>query len=156
MPSSTVFTLNIERDDDGFSDEIYYLIRDFVQPKSTLTLEATTRYLKDLLPHRDQDSDEVWSFGETCIEIAQQIPYQHPSQLKLVGLLEHLGKSLKFGLVDEGTEVSYSSPLTSLLHILCLRSEKNKPVWYIPFPRLGQSLKEALDGNLHIHWNDLF
>jgi len=71
------------------SDNTFHLLRGFPQPDTALILESTAQSILDLLAEKDPQSTEIWSFGEICIELAEQIPYHHPSQLKLVALLEY-------------------------------------------------------------------
>ena len=80
-------------------DKTFALLRDFLQPESILTLEFTARSIEDLLPEKAPLSTEIWIFGETCVDIAEQIPYHHPSHLKLAALLEYLANSPKLGQV---------------------------------------------------------
>ena len=79
-------------------DQTFDLLQDFLQPDTTLTMETTAQSVLTILGEQVPHSDEVWSFGEMCIEVAEQIPYYHPSQLKLVDLLEHLGSFMRLGV----------------------------------------------------------
>jgi hypothetical protein len=76
-------------------DKVFIILRDFLQPDSTLSVESATQSILDLLPENAPLSDEIWSFGEVCFELAEQIPYYHPSQLKFARLLEYIGRSTK-------------------------------------------------------------
>ncbi|TGJ83060.1 hypothetical protein E0Z10_g5705 [Xylaria hypoxylon] len=49
-----------------------------------------------MLPE-DPSSTKTWEVGELCLELAEQIPYNHPSHVKLARLLEHIGPSVKLG-----------------------------------------------------------
>ncbi|KAI9749597.1 MAG: 1,3-beta-glucanosyltransferase gas1 [Chaenotheca gracillima] len=102
-------------EDDIFTEKSFNLLHDFLQPTTTLTLESTADSILEVLSSCDPEGLEVWDFGETCIMLAEQIPYHHPSQLKLVRLLEYLGKpnSLEHGVFR--------------------------------YQRLGESLRESLD-----------
>ena len=84
---------------DPIPDKIFSLLREFLQPQSRRTLESVARLIIETLPDKAPQSREVWAFGESCIEIAEQIPYSHPSQLKLAGLIEYLANSVKLGQV---------------------------------------------------------
>lgn len=102
MTKSTTYLLDLKLEDSPsgpIPDKYFELLRDYLQPDSTLTMESVARSLEDLLPENAPQSPEVFGFGETCIEVAEQIPYQHPSQLKFVGLLEYLANSPKLGRV---------------------------------------------------------
>lgn len=72
------------------------ILRDFLQPDSKTSLESAVKSLLVLIPTNASGYAEVCSFGEMCVEIAEQIPYNHPSQLKLVQLLHYLSQSPKF------------------------------------------------------------
>lgn len=93
----SALSLRIEGPDDPLAYQTLHILQDFLQPSSRLTIKDTAHSILALLPKNAPYSTEIWSFGETCIEIAEQIPYDHPSQLKLAALFEELGKSSKFG-----------------------------------------------------------
>lgn len=93
----TMYSLDLKQEDPlgvPTTDKIFALLRDFLQPDSTLTLEFTATSIEDLLPAKAPLSEEIADFGDSCIEVAEQIPYLHTSQLKLAGLLEYLSNSL--------------------------------------------------------------
>ena len=92
--------LKIEVPTDILTHETFDILCEYLQPDTALTLASTTQSILDLLPEKAPHSTEVWSFGDTCIEVAEQIPYHHPSQLKLVGLLKYPGKSTKLGQIS--------------------------------------------------------
>lgn len=80
----------------SYSDsEVFYILGEFLQPDTTLTFCSVVDAISKLLPNDAPLSNEVWSFGVICVELAQQIPYSHSSQQKLARLLEHLAKSEK-------------------------------------------------------------
>lgn len=109
MTAPTMYSLDLKMEDppgDAIPDQTFALLRDFLQPDSTLTLEFTARSIENLLPGKAPLSTEVWDFGESCIEVAEQIPYHHPSQLKLAELLEYLANSPKLGQAHT-SKVSY-------------------------------------------------
>ena len=81
--------------DDPFTFKVFSLLSDHLQPDTTSTQQSTAKALLDLLPDGKPESSDIWSFGETCIDLAEQIPYHHPSQLKLAALLDCMGKSTK-------------------------------------------------------------
>lgn len=78
----------------NFSDvKIFLVLRDFLQPDTTLSLESVVESIASFLPKNAPLSNEIWLFGELCFDLAKHIPYHHPSQLKLARVLEYLGKS---------------------------------------------------------------
>lgn len=72
------------------------ILRDFLQPDTKLSLKDAAEALLVLIPTDASDYAEVFSFGEICVELAEQIPYRHPSQLKLTQLLHYVSRSPKF------------------------------------------------------------
>ena len=92
--------LKIEIPTDALTYKFFCILRDYLQPDTTLTLHSTALSVLELLPNDDPQSIEVAFFGETCVELAEQIPYHHPSQIKLAGLLESIGDSEKFGRIS--------------------------------------------------------
>ncbi len=93
----SALSLRIEDPDDLLANQTHRILQDFLQPSSRLTIKDTAHSILAFLPKNASGSTEVWDFGETCIEIVEQIPYYHPSQIKLAALFEELGKSSKFG-----------------------------------------------------------
>jgi hypothetical protein len=81
----------------GYTEaKVASILRDFLQPDSKTTLQSAAQSLLVLIPSNASSNAEVRSFGDICVELAEQIPYDHPSQLKLVGLLQYLSTSPKF------------------------------------------------------------
>jgi hypothetical protein len=70
--------------------------RDFLHPDTKKSLKIAIESLLAFTPARASQQAEVCSFGEICVEIAEQIPYHHLSQIKLVKLLHTLSRSPKF------------------------------------------------------------
>lgn len=97
IPSDTIlprecFTSGIE-----YSDaRVAAILRDFLQPGTKLSLREAAASLLDLIPANASGDAEVCSFGVICVELAEQIPYHHPSQLKFTQLLSYLSMSPKF------------------------------------------------------------
>lgn len=80
----------------AYSDESAFIIlRDFLQPNTTLSFDTVVKSLLDLLPEDASGSSEVYSFGAICLDLAEQIPYHHPSHQKMARLLEYIGQSTK-------------------------------------------------------------
>ncbi|KAH8898656.1 hypothetical protein GQ53DRAFT_836754 [Thozetella sp. PMI_491] len=72
------------------------ILRDFLQPNTKLSPQDAAKSLLTLIPANAPGNAEVCSFGEICVELAEQIPYHHPSQLKFTQLLHVLAMSPKF------------------------------------------------------------
>jgi len=72
------------------------ILRDFLQPDTKVAPKEAATSLLVLIPKNAAEHAEVCSFGEICVELAEQIPYHHPSQLKFTQLLYHLSVSPKF------------------------------------------------------------
>jgi hypothetical protein len=72
------------------------VLRDFLQPDSKISLREAAGSIMNMVPDNAQENAEVYSFGEICVELAEQIPYYHSSQFKLAQLLQYISTSPKF------------------------------------------------------------
>ena len=77
-------------------DKLLHILCEFLQPNTASIIVSTAQSVLDCLPVNDQQSRDVASFGATCVELAEQIPYHYPSMPKLVALIEYLGLSKTF------------------------------------------------------------
>ncbi|KAM0800256.1 hypothetical protein BDR22DRAFT_852342 [Usnea florida] len=83
---------------DSYSLETFAILRDYLEPETQLSIESTASSILNLMPEKDSHLGvEGRSFSDLCIEMAEQIPYHHPSQLKLVEFLAYIGMSEKLG-----------------------------------------------------------
>lgn len=95
--SSKPIPRNIWAGGTDYSDaRVAAILRDFLQPDTKLTVLEAAKAILVLIPANASEYAEVCSFGEICVELAEQIPYHHPSQLKLAQLLHFLSTSPKF------------------------------------------------------------
>lgn len=105
----------------------FHLISDYVQPDSPISPGQVAQQLNNLSPGQRalQDGEEaeepasfLLEFWETLVSIARQIPFDHPSQERLVKLVVSLDR-----LSPESDEAIVSSRHTprvlSILLILC-------------------------------------
>ena len=83
---------------------LFSILQNYLQPNKLTTLEATAASILKILPKQNPESTEVWMFGELCIELAEQIPYHHPLQLKLLGLGEYLKLNPQLCRIFEDTD----------------------------------------------------
>ena len=91
---------------DDYSLKTFPILRDYLEPGTHLTLESTASSILNLLPEfGPYPRTEESSFSGLCIEMGEQIPYHHPSQLKLVELLAYIGMSEKLGEMAHLIEV---------------------------------------------------
>lgn len=78
------------------------ILRDFLQPDTKLSEDEVVASILALIPQKDLSNShahtpiEVAIFSQMCVELAEQIPYHHPSQLKFAHLVSRLGHSGKF------------------------------------------------------------
>lgn len=73
----------------------------FLQPQSEVSIHDAAQSIFTHLPAGKPYSDEGFAFTTCVVEVAAQIPYQHPSQPRLVRLLKYLTRSPK--LVSRST-----------------------------------------------------
>lgn len=82
-----------------YSDEgVFTVLRDFLQPDTTLSVESVIELLTARLPENAPESSEVYSMGTVFVDMAEQIPYHHPSHQKMARLLGYLGNSTKVNM----------------------------------------------------------
>lgn len=75
--------------------QAFPILRDFLQPDSEQSLNPTSISILTLLADEDPNGKPMLFLGELFIELAEQIPYSHPSQLKLARLLQQMSLSDK-------------------------------------------------------------
>lgn len=76
-------------------------LNEFLQPQSDVSIHDAAQYILAHLPADKPYSDEGFAFASLVVEVAAQIPYQHPSHARLVRLLKYLTRSPK--LVSRST-----------------------------------------------------
>lgn len=71
------------------SRRVFRILNKTLQPESSVTAEDAAAVLATLLPPvpGPDGSDELSSIMEVFLEIAWQIPYNHPSMIKLVRIM---------------------------------------------------------------------
>ena len=83
---------------------LYSVVENYLQPKTTVTLQQTSASILALLPRNKPTTGEVLAYGEVCIMFGERIPYSHPLQLKLVGLMQYLQLSPHLSSIVEVTD----------------------------------------------------
>jgi hypothetical protein len=74
---------------------VFQILNDFLQPDTETSLETTVESILKIVPDAPL-SDEVAMVGDIVLELAEQIPYHHPAQMKLARVMEGLMTSPKF------------------------------------------------------------
>lgn len=74
--------------------KIFMILKEFLQPNTDLSLESVARDILAMLPDNALSPDTL-AFGRLCLELAEQIPYYHPSHVKLARLVERMGRCTK-------------------------------------------------------------
>lgn len=94
----------------GFAfNKVFPVLRDFLQPDTTLSLESAAQSILENLPENAPMSNQVYTFCTLCFELAEQIPYNHPSQVKFARLLEYMGQSTRVTQIDTSKVDSIST-----------------------------------------------
>ncbi|CAJ2511954.1 Uu.00g075790.m01.CDS01 [Anthostomella pinea] len=65
--------------------KIFAVLRDFLQPETGITLQKAVETTLHIFP--DGQTDHMRPVNTVCLELGRQIPYHHPSQLKLARFL---------------------------------------------------------------------
>ena len=119
MSSSARLDLQLEGPgDDPLSDQVFDIVRDTLQPDSELDLETVAQRIEALLPEGKPYSREVGTFLETCYEVADQIPYSHPSMTKLISLVYSTLNSVWQSQVDKTAEKAQDTAYQKLVETL--------------------------------------
>ncbi|KAL1872447.1 hypothetical protein VTK73DRAFT_1525 [Phialemonium thermophilum] len=108
-----------------YDRKIFAILSDFLQPYSQMTISSAATAVLDLLPSNAPLSTEVWVTGELVLELAEQIPYNHPSQVKLAKMMEQMRWSSK------------------ICHILDSKEREHGSIGG-SFQRFGESIRENL------------
>ena len=82
-------------DEDHIDNQFSEVLRELLQPTTALTLNSAAQLTLDALPENAAYSDESCALAETCVELAEQIPYYHKSHLELAALIHTLQWSAK-------------------------------------------------------------
>ncbi|KAL3476732.1 hypothetical protein BJX99DRAFT_258066 [Aspergillus californicus] len=88
-------------------DKLFPILNDFLQPDTTRSLDETFKAIMDLLPQSTSVDTDVWAAGTVILELAEQIPYSHPSQLKLARLVDTLSLTDRFNYRPDERGVRY-------------------------------------------------
>jgi hypothetical protein len=86
--------------------KIFLILQDYLQPSSRTSPDEAVEKTIALFPEGFSD---LRSVNDVCLELAEQIPYHHPSQLKLVQLLWLIGRN-QTRIKKCAMQVSYPSP----------------------------------------------
>lgn len=88
-----------------YSDfSVFEILEDFLQPGTETSLGAAAESILKITPDKAPLSEEVTNVGRVVLELAEQIPYYHPSHIKLARVMELLTSSPKF--INESPYVS--------------------------------------------------
>lgn len=77
-----------ELEDDTFAIQLYDILRQVLQPDATLYIEDATSQITAILPEKTPDASDIGEFFCICDDVAEQIPFEHPSVTKLVNLVD--------------------------------------------------------------------
>ena len=91
----------LEEDGGDFSEKWFPFLSSYLQPEFDMTLGAKVQSTIDLLAEEAASTNESYNLSMLYIELAEQIPYHHPSQLKLARLVKRIGESEKAIHVSE-------------------------------------------------------
>jgi hypothetical protein len=84
--------LNLMPDEPDYNDPLFLptfeILNKALQPDSGFSVEDAVSQLTALFSEGKPDSIEMGDFIGTCLEMAEAIPYTHPSMLKLVSILD--------------------------------------------------------------------
>ncbi len=125
------------------------ILRDFLQPDTKMSAKTAVVSLLALIPSNASAYAEVCSFGGICVELAEQIPYHHPSQQKLVQLLQSLSRSPKFISTYPLTVGTSYMPRTLNSHFLIFLKPEEEV--YQPYQLLWESISDSASGMFNLY-----
>jgi len=76
-----------EPGDDTLNDQVFGILQTTLQPDCPISLDTAVDQLVGLLPSGQTYTSEVTTFLCCCYEVAEQIPYSHPSMDRLVTII---------------------------------------------------------------------
>ena len=79
-----------------FDSEVCSILRRFLQPSRTKSVQQTVKSIIKLLPDDASASNELMSINPVILNLADQIPYHHPSHIKLARVVEEICRWDKF------------------------------------------------------------
>lgn len=115
----------IGRYSDGKAVEI---LRRYLEPGGDLSIGEATKLIDDMLPSPDERDlhFQLGNFGCLTLEQAQQIPYDHPAQMRFARLLQRLQRSYKLN------EICCTDEVCCVMFVyhrrdLCVMADKSLP-----------------------------
>ncbi|TVY84807.1 hypothetical protein LSUE1_G000835 [Lachnellula suecica] len=126
---------------------VFRVLREFLQPDSDITLsDAVSRVLEIFL----DGYMDLRPINTVCIELAEQIPYSHPSHMKLARLLHAIGKNrqraVKSGIKDipEAIHSFYQDLQEDLSDSRCSPGDGGaEPMRYVNYQAFFAHLKDV-------------
>lgn len=85
-----LYSLDVPEWYDSIEYKLFLVLRNYLQPDSTISTGDAAEHVINVFPYKYPDLRQLIS---VCFEIAEQIPYHHPSHLKLVRLIFFVGGS---------------------------------------------------------------
>lgn len=101
-----------------YSDwKAFGILTRYLEPGSDLSDEQATELLYEILPSPDDKklSGQPDMLGCVLLDIAKQIPYHHPSQIRLLNIFKHLGKTDRMTLRHTNSVISPCFMIENLL-----------------------------------------
>ncbi|KFY13588.1 hypothetical protein V492_03150 [Pseudogymnoascus sp. VKM F-4246] len=128
--------LNIPKEYDPYDYKVFIVLKEFLQPNSEILLQEAAGRIIGIFPVGHLG---MTALNTVCLECAEQIPYAHPSQLKLVRLLWIIGRKGK-RVVNNGRNES----IPSLWQIHALTKPQKIPeALHSFYQQLGEDIKDA-------------
>ena len=82
-----------EGDAESVQRKRFNILKDFLQPDSKLTANHVADALLLMLPASKAGRDDENGMSAIIVDLSEQIPYHHPSQLKLAHVVQIMGTS---------------------------------------------------------------
>lgn len=133
-----------EPGDDPLGDQMFDVLHDALQPDTKVYSDPAANDILGLLSEHKPSFMEVDTFNMTCIEIAEELPDDHPSMAKLLITLAFVHSDPKF---MEG-ESDSSLPSTVKWSVLVWTSGL-QPQQYYRYQKLKEAYHDELSSKHH-------
>lgn len=106
----------------------FRILLDFLQPDSTMSLSMAYASLLQILPD-PAEGTAIRRLADECIDLARQIPYSHPAQMKLIRALQYMSASPK--VITAPYDLPLARFAESITDNLPVEPDPENPVSYV-------------------------
>lgn len=102
--------IDLTPDRNGYSDlNAFRVLKRYLEPDGDLSMKQATKLLHEMLPSKEKKRGNIGQpdlFSIVFLDVAAQIPYHHPAQVRFVRLIKYLSASDRVNALAS-TEVNW-------------------------------------------------